>query len=304
MLIQAKTFFDAMKIADAAEAYRYAMKLAGGSEEAQRNASTLKLRAERRAGELLRDMPKADGGDAMKARSEGRTEVRTYAEQGIDKRVAARCQKIARIPEERFNEFLAIAEEITNSGILKIAREIDRFTEKETPGLPNEKYRVLYADPPWWYDNAQHGRAQQDTVINNHYPMMRDEEILSLEVESISADDSVLFLWATSPRIRFAFKVSDAWGFEYKAMFVWDKVKHNVGYYNSVRHELLLICTRGSCLPDSKKLFDSVVSIEREEHSAKPPRFREIIDEMYTKGNRIELFARGDLPPNWERWGA
>ena len=303
MLIQAKTFFDAMKIADAAEAYRYAMKLAGGSEEAQRNASTLKLRAERRAGELLRDMPKADGGDAMKARSEGRTEVRTYAEQGIDKRVAARCQKIARIPEERFNEFLAIAEEITNSGILKIAREIDRFTEKETPGLPNEKYRVLYADPPWWYDNAQHGRAQQDTVINNHYPMMRDEEILSLEVESISADDSVLFLWATSPRIRFAFKVSDAWGFEYKAMFVWDKVKHNVGYYNSVRHELLLICTRGSCLPDSKKLIDSVVSIERGEHSAKPPRFREIIDEMYTKGNRIELFARGDLPPNWERWG-
>ena len=301
MLIQAKTFFDAMKIADAAEAYRYAMKLAGGSEEAQRNASTLKLRAERRAGELLRDMPKQGPGEYK--RSEPRT-VQTYAEQGIDKRVAARCQKIARIPEERFNEFLAIAEEITNSGILKIAREIDRFTEKETPGLPNEKYRVLYADPPWWYDNAQHGRAQQDTVINNHYPMMRDEEILSLEVESISADDSVLFLWATSPRIRFAFKVSDAWGFEYKAMFVWDKVKHNVGYYNSVRHELLLICTRGSCLPDSKKLIDSVVSIERGEHSAKPPRFREIIDEMYTKGNRIELFARGDLPPNWERWGA
>jgi hypothetical protein len=47
MLSEAKTFFDAMKIADAAEAYRYAMKLAGGSEEAQRKASELKLRAER-----------------------------------------------------------------------------------------------------------------------------------------------------------------------------------------------------------------------------------------------------------------
>src|SRR4030095_7531257 len=96
-----------------------------------------------------------------------------------------------------------------------------------------------------------------------------------------------------------------AWGFEYKTAFIWDKVKHNYGHYNSVRHELLLIATKGSCVPDSNELYDSVVVIEREEHSSKPEYFRSIIDEMYRpKGkDRIELFARSKLPKGWIGWG-
>jgi N6-adenosine-specific RNA methylase IME4 len=304
MLSEAKTAFDALRIADAAEAYRYAIKLAGGSEEAQRKASELKLRAERLAGELLRDMPKAPSGrEAVALKSEGRTSNPTYAEQGIDKRVAARCQMVASIPEEKFEEFIAIAEEISNAAVLRIAREVNRFAEAETPNLPDERYRVLYADPPWKYGNAQHTTEEQDTVLSNHYPPMDDDKLLSLPVKEIAKDEAVLFLWATSPRIRFAFELADAWGFEYKALFVWDKIKHNVGYYNSVRHEFLLICTRGSCLPDVKELYDSVVSIERTEHSVKPAYFREIIDKMYPNGKRIELFRRGGRVGLWDAWG-
>ena len=85
MLAEATTAFDALRIADAAEAYRYAIKLPGGSEEAQRKASELKLRAERRAGVLLRDMPKAPSGrEAVALKSEGRTSNPTYAEQGFE----------------------------------------------------------------------------------------------------------------------------------------------------------------------------------------------------------------------------
>ena len=75
-----------------------------------------------------------------------------------------------------------------------------------------------------------------------------------------------------------------------------------MGHYNSVRHEFLLICTRGSCLPDINKLFDSVVSIERAEHSEKPDEFRDMINELYPNGNRIELFAR-KKNEGWEMWG-
>jgi N6-adenosine-specific RNA methylase IME4 len=96
-----------------------------------------------------------------------------------------------------------------------------------------------------------------------------------------------------------------AWGFEYKASFIWDKVKHNFGHYNSVRHELLLIGTRGSCLPDAEELVDSVQSIARStEHSSKPGEFRDIIDKLYRLGTRVELFARGDMPEGWLAWGA
>ena len=102
-------------------------------------------------------------------------------------------------------------------------------------------------------------------------------------------------------------QVIDAWGFIYKASFVWDKIKHNYGHYNSVRHENLLVATRGSCLPDRRELDDSVVQLERGRHSAKPSYFRDLIDRMYVPPghgvDRIELFARGELPPWWDSWG-
>ena len=101
-----------------------------------------------------------------------------------------------------------------------------------------------------------------------------------------------------------SFKVINSWGFKYKTSFVWDKISHNMGHYNSVRHELLLVCTKGNCLPDNKKLYDSVVSVERSsQHSEKPIEFMNIIDDIYTFGDRIELFARDKKKDSWFLWG-
>lgn len=165
-----------------------------------------------------------------------------------------------------------------------------------------KRYRVFYADPPWQYCREQHTTKEQETVLGSHYPSMSISELCALPVREKSLPDAVLFLWATSTLLQDAFDVLDAWGFRYKASMVWDKVKHNVGHYVSVRHEFLLISTRGACTPDVKTLHDSVQSIERTEHSVKPERFREIIDEIYPHGPRIELFARRDAK-GWDKWG-
>jgi len=173
--------------------------------------------------------------------------------------------------------------------------------------LANEpdKYRVLYADPPWEYGEEQHVDFgnEQETVLASHYPSMSIEELCNLPIKKITAKDAVLFLWVTSPLLDECFPVIKAWGFTYKTSIIWDKIKHNVGNYVSVRHELLLICTKGACTPDNVQLFDSVQSIERTEHSRKPEEFRKIIDTIYTYGKRIELFRRGDAPEGWDVWG-
>ena len=75
-----------------------------------------------------------------------------------------------------------------------------------------------------------------------------------------------------------------------------------MGHYNSVRHEFLLIATKGSCTPEIRKLFDSVVSVERTKHSEKPQIFRDIINTIYPNGKRIELFAR-QKTEGWDVWG-
>ena len=162
-----------------------------------------------------------------------------------------------------------------------------------------KKYRIIYADPPWSYGNAM---PDYVTEPQDYYLLMSTTDICNMPVKDICQKDAVLFLWSTSPHLPEALEVAKAWGFEYKAAFIWDKIKHNMGHYNSVRHELLLVCTRGSCTPDNRILFDSVVSIERGEHSAKPVYFRDVIDKLYLYGNKIELFAR-EAADGWDVFG-
>lgn len=173
----------------------------------------------------------------------------------------------------------------------KTDNHVDIFTT-------DKKYRVIYADPPWSYNDKQNIEVLGGAV--KHYTTMPLEDICALPVPA--ADNAVLFIWVTSPLLEDVFKVISAWGFKYKSSFVWDKVAHNMGHYNSVRHELLLIATKGSCTPDVPKLFDSVVSIERTEHSRKPKEFRDMIDTLYPKGDRLEMFAR-EAPDGWDVWG-
>lgn len=189
----------------------------------------------------------------------------------------------------------------SNWSVAKLKAEMrERLIEADECDLPAGTYRVLYADPPWKYSDQLidgYGAAE------HHYRTLTIEELCDLPIAALARPNAVLFLWATSPILKDAFAVIEAWGFEYKTSFVWDKVKHNFGHYNSVRHELLLLATRGSCTPDSKTLHDSVVECARDaKHSRKPPMFYTIIEKMYERGPRIELFARHKRE-GWKQWG-
>ena len=159
-------------------------------------------------------------------------------------------------------------------------------------------YRIIYADPPWKY--VGQNQADEYGHSERHYDCLNDRQLCEYRpgdgrrlVRDMADKDAVLFLWVTSPMLIRCAAIIEAWGFDYKASFVWDKVQHNVGHYNSVRHELLLICTRGSCKPDVPKLINSVQSIERSRtHSEKPVEFYQIIEGLYDHGRKIELFAR------------
>lgn len=215
----------------------------------------------------------------------------------------AHHREVAPLPPEKQKLFLkkAVDENLTVRELRQEIRKEQR-EEKQALPLPDNKYQVIYADPPWKYNDTCEEGAIQTGGATRHYPTMSIQELCELDIERISADNCVLFLWVTSPLLEECFDVINAWGFEYKASFVWDKIKHNMGHYNSVRHEFLLICTKGSCTPDNMKLFDSVQSIEKtDKHSQKPQEFYEIIETLY-QGPKIELFAR-DIRQGWSVWG-
>lgn len=191
---------------------------------------------------------------------------------------------------------------LEDKSITQSTREIVKELAKKVELNQKKKYRVIYADPPWFYERPL---AHKYGDVQKHYPTMTIEEICAMgnKIKDITEKDAVLFLWVTSPKLPLAFDVIEAWGFFYKTSFVWDKVLHNCGWYNSARHEFLLIAGKGRSTPDAKKLHDSVVTIEKtKNHSEKPEYFRRLIDSLYTEGNRIELFAR-QKKEGWDSYG-
>ena len=290
-------------------------------EEAQMLAEAL-LDAEARIGELAIEIPKATGhqakrgnqyksGESSTAATFSTTKQDIIEDLGFNKFQIQRFQTLAAnkdIIEEAKAEARANDDIVNRTMVLKAIKEkeieerrnnVRETLQKQDLQVTDKKYRIIYADPPWKYGNAM---PDYVTEPQDYYLLMDTADICAMPVKDLIEDDAVLFLWSTSPHLPEALEVVKAWGFNYKTTFIWDKVKHNMGHYNSVRHEILLVCTKGACTPDVKKLFDSVVSIERTEHSKKPEYFREIIETLYTYGNKIELFSRS-APDGWDVFG-
>jgi N6-adenosine-specific RNA methylase IME4 len=164
------------------------------------------------------------------------------------------------------------------------------------------RFPVIYADPPWRYDNAPAGDPR--LAVENHYPTKTLDEICALQVATIAANDAILFLWTTAPMLPVALQVITAWGFEYKTCMIWVKDKVGLGYHVRGQHELLLIAKRGDMpTPLSGTQPPSVVVFaERGEHSVKPERFYEIIEGLYPGVGKIELYARSPRE-GWAAWG-
>lgn len=210
---------------------------------------------------------------------------------------------LARMSPDEQREIVAVEGVADGRKTVKQARrETAARARSAAPPLPDGKYDVIYADPPWPYED--HGVTVDPGYGGTrwHYPSMTVDEICALPIGELAAGDCALFIWVTSPKLDQVWPVIAAWGFEYKTSFIWDKVKHNYGYYNSVRHELLLVAGRGRSTPEVARLFDSVQVVERVGHSEKPEVFREIIETLYPSARKIELFARRPAA-GWDTWG-
>jgi N6-adenosine-specific RNA methylase IME4 len=131
---------------------------------------------------------------------------------------------------------------------------------------------------------------------------MTVEEIKSIVVPA--ADDALLLLWAVNSLLPEALEVVQAWGFEYKTNFVWVKHVFGLGSWNRCQHELLLVATRGSFRPPPRQRRpSSVITAKRRAHSQKPDSVYELIERMYPRASKLELFARGTPRPGWSAWG-
>ena len=150
---------------------------------------------------------------------------------------------------------------------------------------------LLYADPPWSYrDKCSLGRR-----IEEKYPTLSLEEIKQYPIPI--SPTAILCLWAVSPQLPEALDVIRAWGFTYKAILVWDKLRIGMGSWWRVQHEFLLLAIKGNVSAPTIRP-SSVLRCRRGRHSEKPFEVREMLAKMFPATKKIELFAR----TGWEGW--
>jgi len=130
---------------------------------------------------------------------------------------------------------------------------------------------------------------------------MEIEDIRNMSIPA--ADNSVLLLWATAPKLEEALSVMDSWGFVYRTCAVWDKEVIGMGYWFRGQHELLLVGVRGSFSPPGpESRVGSVYREKRGKHSKKPEHYYGLIESMFPGERYLELFARGSRE-GWDSWG-
>ena len=201
----------------------------------------------------------------------------------------------------------------------KTAKQKTKYSvlEELFPDLPNRKYAIIYADPPWHYGGKMQfdksGLTEQNrgwgknvfiSAASFKYPTIKTNELKMLDVKSIAEDDCLLFMWTTNPHLQQAIELGVAWGFDYKTVgFVWNKMAHNPGQYTLSYCELCLIFKRGRIpRPRGARNVSQLVEIRRGGHSVKPELIAENICKMFPQQRKIELFSRARRK-GWDAWG-
>jgi N6-adenosine-specific RNA methylase IME4 len=176
----------------------------------------------------------------------------------------------------------------------------------KTIKLPNKKYGVIYADPPWSF--RTYSNKGKDRSPEKHYNVMSLNDICNMPVNDIADENCVLLMWVCDPMLDQALKVIDAWGFKYKTVgFTWAKTnKTNKGFFTGLGYwtrgnpEMCLLATKGKPKRINKDVSQLVIA-ERGRHSEKPLMHESI--ERLVDGPYIELFARKKTRPGWDFWG-
>jgi N6-adenosine-specific RNA methylase IME4 len=233
---------------------------------------------------------KIGGGDRKSNKSSSKLELENQS--GILKRLelsksdAYRCIQLSKPAEKDFLKFLAEVRErdgeLSTFSVLRSIVSSQRGSRNEPvfARLPPGKFNLIYADPPWEYSFITNSKW----AVENHYPTLSTEQLCEFPISKVAAKDSILFLWATSPKLADAMQLIQSWGFNYRSSMVWVKNGLGMGYYARQNHEFLLIATKGNWpVPPPRARPPSVINANRTRHSAKPEAAYEILEKCTQK---------------------
>jgi N6-adenosine-specific RNA methylase IME4 len=292
-------------------------------------ATEIRMRAERRCGELLREMAERKERDSGKGNRnptlKSQAATPKLSDLDVTKSQSSRWQQLARLDHDTFEARLKsasayaydkIAHRFLKEQKIKCAKErhakivehgctVDDLVALAESG---KRFGVIYADPPWPWDTWRPS-GKVCSAPDNHYGTTAIAEIASLPVAALAAENCALLLWCTAPQIAIGTHktIIEGWGFK-PCTFGFDWVKTNadgslytgMGYYTRSNSEVCLLAIKGSPLRLATDVRE-IVMAPVGEHSEKPEETRRRVERLFS-GPYLELYARRTVP-GWRRWG-
>ncbi len=171
--------------------------------------------------------------------------------------------------------------------------------------FPDKKYQIIYADPPWQYDDKS---LAGNRGAGCKYDLMSMDDLKDLPVRDIADENCILFIWGTWTHNKEIHELIESWGFVYQTVgFVW--IKKNMtgtnfmgmGNMTRANTEYCLIAKKGKIKRIDAGISQIIESIPNG-HSKKPDQVRKRIIQLVGDLSRIELFARTKIH-GWDTWG-
>jgi N6-adenosine-specific RNA methylase IME4 len=283
---------------------------------AQNRCAEIRLRAERKLGQILATTPRLHGRpksvpdeNTFPSIATGdKPRLPSLCDLGIsDRKISHRAQRIAALPTIDFEWYLRTAHEreweITTRLLLhhcERRQAAERNRQRVVGGRVADLFEFARAghrmgcmvvDPPWKIDGGQ-----------LPYLPIEMDDLRNLPITELAAERCHLHLWTLPNSFhRVAYDIIEHWGFRVVSEFVWVKPSFGRGQYWRMSHEILLTGVRSEFDHFDDHWLRSWVEAPRGRHSQKPDEIREMI-ERASPGPRLEIFAR-KLSTGWFAWG-
>lgn len=236
-------------------------------------------------------------------------EAEAFLDMEVSTRAEKQAQEMVKNQTAELRDELRIVREASDSWKHQY-QESEKARKEEVP-LPRDKYGVIIADPPWDYRNSGVKGAAE-----NQYRTMSLRELIAYPVDTLGAEDSVMFLWCTWPQAEVGIKLLRAWGYEYVTGFPWvklsdepdidnqgrlsGKISYGTGYWVRGVTEMVLIGKKGRPSRPDGSWAGLLLMSKRFEHSRKPDNLHQVAEQM--PGPYLELFGRRPKE-GWDVWG-
>ena len=310
MLVEATTIQKAKELKDLALTAQDWVTRKKMGEQSIQHCRSYAFDAEKRMGELLKATERNPGTQPSKkdggTMEEPPSNIPTLSDLGVTKKESSDAQFLASLPEAEFEEVKSgktskkaakkkhkqKEKEKTRQSYLEELQQI-RLTTPEIKVKPS----LVLADPPWKYEYS----VANNRKIENHYETMIHDDLINHKPDT--ADDCILLMWATAPKLAEAIDLLSQWGYEYRTCAVWDKEKIGMGYWFRGEHELLLVGIKGNVSPPQPSDRRSSMFREtRTKHSKKPESVYEWIESSFPEHEKLEMYCRSPRA-GWQHLG-